>query len=339
VGIPASRHGRVWELLAQRAKALDGGEKLNSLRPSYNALLGGESSYRHAIRIDLNRTFPDEAMFQSAAGKECLFNCMQAYSVLDEDVGYCQGLAFLGGLLLFQLTEEAAFDVLVTVMYARGVRNQYFQDMGALKKQLYQLTRMLHDELPNVFAHFEKHGIDPFLYATPWFLTIFSSTFHVGFATRVVDLLLVHGLNALFWVALALLASSEEQLCECANFETTARYLQRGLPEYALKHLDEIFARARVFASHPPPLAAYDVEYAVLDDAAALMNSPEKDQHDSPAVVPGESAKTDSAETIDMLRAELAAAHKLNAELTCQVNTLREELAEARVLLQKLSPP
>ena len=36
-------------------------------------------------------------------GQESLFNVMKAYSLHDREVGYCQGTAFIVGLLLMQV--------------------------------------------------------------------------------------------------------------------------------------------------------------------------------------------------------------------------------------------
>ena len=41
---------------------------------------------------------------------------MKAYSVHDREVGYCQGSAFIVGLLLMQMPEEESFAVLVKIM-------------------------------------------------------------------------------------------------------------------------------------------------------------------------------------------------------------------------------
>ncbi len=40
-------------------------------------------------------------------GQEALFNVMKAYSVHDREVGYCQGSAFIVGLLLMQVEESS----------------------------------------------------------------------------------------------------------------------------------------------------------------------------------------------------------------------------------------
>lgn len=60
---------------------------------SYLNLLLKPCIYRHAIKIDLGRTFPESEFFADPAGggHKSLFNCLTAYSNLDEEVGYCQG--------------------------------------------------------------------------------------------------------------------------------------------------------------------------------------------------------------------------------------------------------
>ena len=51
--------------------------------------------------------------------------------------------------------------------------------------ELYQLTRLIHDNYRDLYDHFEVHEIAPTLYAAPWFLTLFASQFPLGFVARV----------------------------------------------------------------------------------------------------------------------------------------------------------
>lgn len=39
-------------------------------------------------------------------GQLALFNLLKAYSLLDKDVGYCQGLSFVGGVLLLHVSHN-----------------------------------------------------------------------------------------------------------------------------------------------------------------------------------------------------------------------------------------
>lgn len=70
----------------------------------------------------------------------------------------------------------------------------FYTHVASLTKtqvQLYQFTRLVHDQCPAVFQHFERHGIEPFLYATPWFLSLFSSQFPLPFCERVMGMYLL----------------------------------------------------------------------------------------------------------------------------------------------------
>ena len=70
-------------------------------------------------------------------------------------------------------------------MFRRGLRRQYLPDMAALHVHLYQLSRLLHDQLPELFCHLDRHEVTATLYAAPWMLTLFASQFPLGFVTRV----------------------------------------------------------------------------------------------------------------------------------------------------------
>jgi len=83
------------------------------------------------------------------------------------------------------MSEEQAYMMLKHLMFRRSLRKQYLPDMAALQVQLYQLSRLLHDHHPDLYAHFDNCDIPPTLYAAPWFLTIFSSQFPLGFVARI----------------------------------------------------------------------------------------------------------------------------------------------------------
>jgi len=60
------------------------------------------------------RTFPSHPYFstQLGPGQLSLFNLLKAYSLLDEEVGYCQGLSFIAGILLMHVStqQQILFD-------------------------------------------------------------------------------------------------------------------------------------------------------------------------------------------------------------------------------------
>ena len=161
----------------------------------YEQLLRELTSHQHLIIIDLGRTFPTHMYFAASLGpgQLALYNLLKAYSLLDAQVGYCQGLSFIAGVLLLHLDERDAYCLLRHLMLQLGLRRQYLPDMAALQVQLYQIARLLRDSHRDLYEHLEGNEVNPSLYAAPWFLTLFASQFPIGFVVRVFGkLLTVH---------------------------------------------------------------------------------------------------------------------------------------------------
>jgi len=93
-----------------------------------------QSTVVETIVKDVGRTFPNLKPFATEKGRRSLQNVLLAYAAYDPEVGYCQGMNFLAGLLLLYLPdEEIAFGALVTLMKERGLRDFYTEDMGLLE--------------------------------------------------------------------------------------------------------------------------------------------------------------------------------------------------------------
>ncbi|KAH9523157.1 TBC1 domain member 1 [Bulinus truncatus] len=224
------------------------------------------------------RTFPCHPYFAKALGPGQLelFNLLKAYSLLDPEVGYCQGLSFIVGMLLMHMEEISAFHVLKYMMYDLGLRKQFRPNMTALQIKLYQLTRLLHDHYKDVYDHFETHEISPTLYAAPWFLTLFASQFPLGFVSRVFDMIFVQGIDCLFKVALMLIGSHRALILQCDSFESVVDFLKTTLPEMVQVQMERIINQAFEL-DITKELQAYEVEYHVLSEEMTF--SPPHDHH------------------------------------------------------------
>ena len=102
----------------------------------------------------MGRTFPNHPYFSASLGpgQLSLYNILKAYSLLDPEVGYCQGLSFVGGVLLMHSNnEEEAFNLLKHMMFGMGLRRQYKTDMTGLQVRFFRRLLFLCDGL---FGHF-----------------------------------------------------------------------------------------------------------------------------------------------------------------------------------------
>ncbi|XP_048197198.1 TBC1 domain family member 4 isoform X2 [Perognathus longimembris pacificus] len=267
-GVPKSRRGEIWQFLALQYRLRH--RLPNKHQPpdtSYKELLKQLTAQQHAILVDLGRTFPTHPYFsvQLGAGQLSLFNLLKAYSLLDKEVGYCQGISFVAGVLLLHMSEEQAFEMLKFLMYDLGFRKQYRPDMISLQIQMYQLSRLLHDYHRELYNHLEENEISPSLYAAPWFLTLFASQFPLGFVARIFDMIFLQGTEVIFKVALSLLSNQETLIMECENFENIVEFLKSTLPDMNTSEMEKIITQ--VFEMDiSKQLHAYEVEYLVLQD-------------------------------------------------------------------------
>lgn len=70
-------------------------------------------------------------------------------------------------------------------MFVRDLRRRFLPDMQGLQVVLYQLNRLVHDQLPSLDQLLDSVDVPPTLYAAPWALTLFASQFPLGFVVRV----------------------------------------------------------------------------------------------------------------------------------------------------------
>ncbi|XP_064190522.1 TBC1 domain family member 1 isoform X2 [Anguilla rostrata] len=273
-GVPRQHRGEIWKFLSEQYLL---SQRVPSRPPGnhtpYKELLKQLTSHQHAILIDLGRTFPTHPYFsaQLGPGQLSLYNLLKAYSLLDTEVGYCQGLSFIAGVLLLHMGEEDAFHMLKFLMFDMGLRKQYRPDMIILQIQMYQLSRLLHDYHRELYVHLEQQEIGPSLYAAPWFLTAFASHFPLGFVARVFDMLFLQGSEVIFKVALSLLGSHKPLILQHEHLEAIVDFIKTTLPNLGLVQMEKTINQ--VFEMDlSKQLQAYEVEYHVLQEE--LLDAP-----------------------------------------------------------------
>jgi hypothetical protein len=159
-GIPLYLRPIAWQYLC--------GANLTDSKERFKEFLKKNSACEKLIRRDVDRTYPDHEFFRNQDGQESLFNVMKAYSIHDPEVGYCQGSAFICGLLLIQvrifmitfdrfrlmpklnkyfsiksIPEEEAFAIFVQIMQKYNLRDIYKPNMYHLGLCMFQLDHLL----------------------------------------------------------------------------------------------------------------------------------------------------------------------------------------------------
>uniref|UniRef100_A0A8D3AH23 TBC1 domain family member 4 n=1 Tax=Scophthalmus maximus TaxID=52904 RepID=A0A8D3AH23_SCOMX len=332
-GVPRQHRGEIWKFLSEQYLLR---QTVPSRPPTnhtpYKELLKQLTSQQHAILIDLGRTFPTHPYFQAqlGAGQLSLYNLLKAYSLLDPEVGYCQGLSFIAGVLLLHMEEEDAFYMLKFLMYDVGLRKQYRPDMIILQIQMYQLSRLLHDYHRDLYSHLEQQEIGPSLYATPWFLTAFASHFPLGFVARVFDMLFLQGSEVIFKVALSLLGSHKPLILQHDSLESIVDFIKTTLPNLGLVQMEKTINQVCEM-DVSKQLQAYEVEYHVLQDELLDM-SPTLNQHQRAAQLErtNQSLRQQNLDLLEELQVSHARVRSLESRLEAFVQSegrLKEQVS------------
>mmetsp|Transcript_28765 Transcript_28765/g.52419 ORF Transcript_28765/g.52419 Transcript_28765/m.52419 type:complete len:356 (+) Transcript_28765:71-1138(+) len=224
-GIPEFLRGSVWQKLALSRELLQKHPKdlYDQMRGAKAAPCEGE------IVRDIHRTFPKHVLYREkqGLGQEQLYNVLRAYSVFNAEVGYCQGMGFICGLLLMYMREEDAFLMLISLLDNYRMAGLFMPNLPLLNKYFFQLQRLLEMHMPMLFNHLGQQGVEPTMYASQWFLTVCIYNFPFSTVVRVWDIFLAEGVKIIFRIALALLKLNQEALLN-ESFEQILQTLKQA---------------------------------------------------------------------------------------------------------------
>lgn len=173
-GIPNKLRPAVW------LKLLDIKTTIENNQGVYQHMLKLAREYcteTRQIDSDVNRQFREHLYYRErySIKQQSLFNVLAAYSMYNMELGYCQGMAGVAGILLMYMDEEDAFWALSTFMCNRkyAMHGLFIVGFPKLNRFIEHHDKILAKFLPKLAKHFIKHNFDSMLYAIKWFFVIF----------------------------------------------------------------------------------------------------------------------------------------------------------------------
>ncbi|XP_041840771.1 LOW QUALITY PROTEIN: TBC1 domain family member 14 [Melanotaenia boesemani] len=246
-GIPPSVRGKVWSLAV--------GNELNITHELYSICLArakekwkttaapstdtetedvSGSSDRESslelIKLDISRTFPQLCIFQQGGPyHDVLHSILGAYTCYRPDVGYVQGMSFIAAVLTLNLDTADAFIAFANLLN-KPCQMAFFRVDHSLMLTYFAAFEVFFEEnLPKLFAHFQKNNLTPDIYLIDWIFTLYSKSLPLDLACRVWDVFCRDGEEFLFRTALGLLRLYQDVLT-CMDFIHMAQFLTR-LPD------------------------------------------------------------------------------------------------------------
>ncbi|CAG8542709.1 14847_t:CDS:10 [Cetraspora pellucida] len=194
-------------------------------------LLTLPSQHEKQIDLDIPRTLHSHIMFRSryGPGQRALFNILRAFSNYNKQIGYCQGMTNIVTILLMYYTEESAFIMLTKLFTKCNLHNLFIPGFPALLESFYVQEKLLLKYAPKIASQFNKIQLSTTAYATRWYITLFTSDVVPHHTVlRIWDLLMLHGFDILYFVAVALLKYHKATLTT-SSFEHTMIMLSTTL--------------------------------------------------------------------------------------------------------------
>ncbi|TNN40924.1 Rab GTPase-activating protein 1 [Liparis tanakae] len=173
------------------------------------------------------------------------------------------------------MPEEQAFSVLVKIMFDYGLRDLFKQNFEDLHCKFFQLERLMQEYIPDLYNHFLNVGLEAHMYASQWFLTLFTAKFPLYMVFHIIDLLLCEGISVIFNVALALLKTSKDDLIQ-TDFEGALKFFRVPVPkryrsEENAKKLMELACSIKISQKK---LKKFEKEYHTLREQQEQQEAP-----------------------------------------------------------------
>jgi len=223
--IPDFLLGVFWKrLLLSKAEAAVSSEE-------YHELLSSERfKFESEIKRDINRTFPELKFFKEkdSYGQIELFNVLKAFSIYDPEVGYCQGMGFITGILLSFMSELDVFNCLVVLMNddpdsEYKMSGLYKPGLPLLSKHLGDFQNMIEAELPELARHFQNHGIEISMFGSQWILSLFIYNLQFPKSVGLFTLFLLFNYRVILLFGIFVLEEMESDLLEMGFEEILCR--------------------------------------------------------------------------------------------------------------------
>nr|XP_032527002.1 USP6 N-terminal-like protein isoform X5 [Danaus plexippus plexippus] len=263
-GIPNSLRIKIWcKLLnVNSMKSTNVGKYQEMLR-----LAKQWSTDVRQIDSDVNRQFREHQFYRERySEKQCsLFNVLCAYSMYNSEVGYCQGMSGLAGVLLMYMDEEDAFWALAILLSDKkyAMHGLYVEGFPKLTRFLEHHDKILTKFMPKLKQHFDKFGLDAILYSLKWFFVCFVERVPFSLCLRVWDIYLLDGERVITAMAYTILKLHKKAIMKLNDMDLIVNYIQVKLhkdfgyeDDIVIHHLErsmDELKRAKIDYPGPPP--------------------------------------------------------------------------------------
>lgn len=188
----------------------------------YNNLLASkhETEIVEIVKIDLHRTFPENIYFD--VHKNQLFNILVAYAQNNPDVGYCQGLNYLAGLIIIVTKDEIATFWLLKHLVEKVAVGYHTKTMKGLQRDIYVIEQLITVREPLLNEKIKELGIPWAVILTKWLICLYAEVLPVETVLRIWDTMFAEGYKIIFRAALTIVSILRDDIMRITDISELA---------------------------------------------------------------------------------------------------------------------
>ena len=223
------------EDLTEEQKQIYTEEKIKSIKNSIDF-----------IKRDINRTFYLD-FFTKEDGKIQLNNILERMCAVPGNVGYCQGMNFIVGAMLYLFKNETKTLYIFSNLIQKYELTTLFAyntpDYGI---RVYQLNYYVKKYIPSVYYHFKNNNLSFDMIYSRWLLTLFANYLDINRLDFPWSCLFMHKWKGLIKICLFLIYELKEQLLKC-DLEKLSNLLKEDTIKYHNNYMHSFYLYQKNF--------------------------------------------------------------------------------------------
>lgn len=191
------------------------------------------------IASDVSRTFTGFSY-----NRKSLENILATYAVCNRDVGYCQGMNYLAGILLLasDSNEEEAFWAFASLMEQKipadkvnlgGLEQLYKRDFPLVKMMQRLFEQILKEGNGELARHLSSVGLPTELWLQKWISSLFLYSFPMEYCVKFWDAMMNNGISFFLPISVVIVRKLAGRLMEVRTMEKCNEILK--IPEHIRK--------------------------------------------------------------------------------------------------------
>jgi hypothetical protein len=260
------------EELSEQDKILYNEDKIKNIKNSIDF-----------IKRDIDRTFYND-FFTKEDGKVQLKNTLERMCAVPGNVGYCQGMNFIVGAMLYLFKNETktlyVFSNLIQKYELTTLFAYNTPDYGV---RVYQINYYVKKYIPSVYYHFKNNNLSFDMIYSRWLLTLFANYLDINRLDFPWSCLFIHKWKGIIKICLLLIYELKEQLLKC-DLEKLSNLLKEDTFNFHNNYQRSFFLYQKHFKVKNKKLKELRNEYFIdlakkkLEDTNSQVDQWEEDQ-------------------------------------------------------------